>query len=212
MSGNRTDWASVTAGSDHTCARRTTGRLYCWGYDAYGQVGDSGAYTDQHTPVQVFGNRTDWATVTTGAFHTCARRTTNRLFCWGLGGNGQVGNGSNTQEHPTPVQVVGNRTDWTSLTAGARDTCARRTTRRLYCWGQDFRGQLGNGTTTTDDQYTPVQVAGNRTDWAAVAAGEQHTCGIHTDGRLFCWGYDAYGQLGDGGTNTDQPIPVEVIL
>ena len=212
VAGNRTDWATVTGGEQHTCARRTTGRLFCWGYDAYGQLGNGGTYTDRPTPVQVFGSRTDWVTVTAGALHTCARRNTGRLYCWGLGGNGQVGDGSNTQDHPTPVQVVGNRTDWTSLTAGARHTCARRRTGRLYCWGQDFHGQLGNGSATTDDQYTPVQVAGNRTDWARVAAGHDHTCGIRTGGRLYCWGYDAYGQVGDGGTNTDQPSPVEVVL
>ena len=210
VAGNRTDWATVTAGEGHTCARRTDRRLYCWGDDWAGQIGDGGTNTDQPAPVQVAGNLTDWASVTAGYGHTCARRTTGRLYCWGYDGSGQIGDGSGTTEQPAPAEVAGNRTDWASVAAGENHTCARRTTGRLYCWGYDGYGQLGNGSGTTDDQPTPVQITGNRTDWATVTAGSDHTCARRTDRRLYCWGDDSYGQIGDGSATNNPPTPVQV--
>lgn len=74
-------WRKVAGGANHTCGIRTNGRLYCWGQDEEAQLGDGGTNTDQPVPVQVAGNRTDWATVTAGYSHTCARTTTGRLYC-----------------------------------------------------------------------------------------------------------------------------------
>ncbi len=209
VAGGRTDWTTVTAGGVHTCARRSTGRLYCWGSDGSGQLGNGPVTGDQTTPVEVAGGRTDWTTVTAGGVHTCARRSTGRLYCWGADYLGQVGNGEPDADQPAPVQVAGNRTDWTAVTAGFGHTCARRSTGRLYCWGDDSRGQVGNGP-ITGDQPTPFQVAGNRTDWTAFTAGLAHTCARRSTGRLFCWGQDVSGQLGNGPATGDQPTPVQV--
>lgn len=152
-----------------------------------------------------------WRRVDAGRLHTCGIRTDGRLYCWGWDRHGQLGDGGTNTDQPTPVQVAGNRTDWATVAAGSYHTCARRTNGRLFCWGRDAAGQLGDGGTNTR-QPAPVQVAGNRTDWGAVTAGNSHTCARRTTGRLFCWGDDGDGQLGDGGTNTSQPSPVEVVL
>lgn len=210
--GGRTDWASVTVGDGHTCARRTTSRLFCWGRDDHGQAGDGGGVDPSRgTPVQVAGNRTDWSKVTAGSAHTCARRADGRLFCWGFGIYGQRGDGTHLANRGAPFEVLGGRTDWASVSAGGQHTCARRTTGRLFCAGYDGSGQLGVGGGQTD-RATPTQVAGSRTDWSVVSAGGAHTCALRSSGRLFCWGANAYGQVGDGGAAFSQPTPVEVML
>jgi len=206
--GAHTDWTRVSAGGDHTCARRSSGRLYCWGYDSHGQLGDDGTNTAQPAPVEVTGALTTWATVSAGENHTCARRTTGRLYCWGNDGSGQVGNGGLPNEHDTPQPVAGNVTTWTTVATGDFHTCALRSNRRLYCWGADDPfGQLGNDAALVS-QPTPVQVAGNRTDWVSVSAGGNHTCARRTTNRLFCWGNDSFGQLGNGAATGVRPTPV----
>jgi alpha-tubulin suppressor-like RCC1 family protein len=91
--------------------------------------------------------------------HSCARRTTGRLYCWGYGHFGQLGGGTPIEEVHAPVEVVGHATDWTSVTVGTAHTCARKSDGHLYCWGRDGAGQLGNGDTVTADQASPVEVA-----------------------------------------------------
>ena len=110
------DWRQVSAGDgNHTCGVRTSGRLYCWGDDVFGQLGDGGTNTDQPAPVQVAGGATNWTSVNTGGNHTCARKTTGRLYCWGDDGSGQLGDGGTNTDQPAPVQVAGGATNWASV-------------------------------------------------------------------------------------------------
>ena len=210
VSGALTTWTSVSAGSGHTCGRRTNGRLYCWGTDFHGALGDGPVLGDRQVPTLVAGGFTDWRQVTAGlSATTCGLRTNGRLYCWGWDNRGQLGNGTGVTDSESPVQVSGNATNWATVTVGAVHTCATRTNRRLYCWGFDGNGQLGNGPTSTADRHVPGFVSGGGS-WTAVAAGDGHTCGRQTTGRLYCWGWDQFGQLGDDGTNTNQHSPVEV--
>ena len=195
VAGNRTDWMAPTAGQEHTCALRSSRRLFCWGYNAYGQLGD-GTEEDRATPRQVKGGWTNWTQVSAGVSHTCARRATGRAYCWGAGGDGQIGDGGESNR-TAPTQVAGNRTDWASMAAGYYHSCGRRTTGRLFCWGDNPSGQLGIGT-TGDQRLTPAQVAGSRTDWVAVSTSVEHTCARRSSGRLFCWGNNNDGQVGNG--------------
>jgi hypothetical protein len=91
------------------------------------------------------------------------------------------------------------------VSAGSYHTCAIDTNGSLWCWGDNWYGQLGDGTNVGKD--VPVQVSG--TNWFSVSAGDGHTCGIKTDEILWCWGDNWYGQLGDG-TNVGKNVPVEV--
>jgi alpha-tubulin suppressor-like RCC1 family protein len=143
--------------------------------------------------------------VSAGYEHTCAVKTDHSLWCWGANGDGQLGWHHDQQ----PGRGTGER---------ARHRLGRRLRRhlphvrgqdrwRLWCWGANGDGQLGDGTTTSS--LVPVQVSGHATDWAAVSAGFFHTCGVKTDGTLWCWGENTYGQLGDG-TATTSLVPVQV--
>ena len=210
--------ASITAGREHTCARTTNGDAYCWGYNEDGQLGD-GTTTIRTTPVKVLtGAGLTSATVadiTAGADHTCARTTTGDAYCWGNNGNGQLGDGT-TIGRTTPVKVLpgaglasGTIAD---ISVGGPHTCARTTTGDAYCWGWNGHGQLGDGTTT--NRTTPVKVlagAGLTSGTVAdITVGYAHACARTAVGDAYCWGRNAYGQLGDG-TTTSSSTPVKVV-
>lgn len=209
VAGGRTDWVAVTAGGYFTCARRASGRLYCWGADTFGAIGNGAPNTDVGSPVEVAGGRTDWRQVSAGWYHVCARRSTGRLFCWGHDGTAALGNGPGSGNSSSPVEVAGARTDWSTVSAGFSSTCALRTSRRLFCFGSDQYGQLGRGAGFQVGQ-TPAEVAGARTDWAAVVVGVDHACARRTTGNLFCWGRNTVGEIGNGATGANVESPAQV--
>lgn len=213
--GTNADWTMVSTGGYHTCGRRSNGRVYCWGDDQDGAVGDGGGApgTDRSSPTQVAGAHADWTSVTSGITHSCGRRSSGRLYCWGSDIRQGLGNGGgSTASKFAPGEVRGGARDWKSVAAGSYFTCATKVSGRLYCFGDDFYGQVGTGVADQTDNPTPTQVAGGATNWKAATMGNGHTCALRTDGRLFCWGYGFFGQRGDGvsGNNNAQPTPVEV--
>ncbi len=204
-----TGWASVAGGYYHTCATRTDGTLWCWGNNFDGQLG-IGTTTGQDLPQQVTTPAaTGWATVTTGAFHTCAARTDTTLWCWGLNDSGQLGTGT-TVDQDLPQQVTTPAaTGWATVTTGDSHTCAARTDTTLWCWGLNDSGQLGIGTTV--DQDLPQQVTTPATTgWATVTAGSDTTCALRTH-ALRCWGANFSGELGIG-NSTSQDLPRRVLM
>src|SRR5690606_17744511 len=131
------------AGGGHTCAIATTGDAYCWGNGSSGQLGNGGN-TNANTPVRVeAAPDMKFVAIDAGTFHTCAVATTGDAYCWGLGTEGQLGNGGNTNAN-TPTRVEANPgTKFIAIDAGGRHTCAIATTGDAYCWGLGTEGQLG---------------------------------------------------------------------
>jgi alpha-tubulin suppressor-like RCC1 family protein len=101
-----TNATGLEAGLTHACARLATGEVKCWGGNQYGQLGDGSDNNARATPVLVSG-LTDATAMTAGWSHTCARRTSGALACWGAGANGELGNGTNPVFSNTPVAVTG---------------------------------------------------------------------------------------------------------
>ena len=144
--------------------------------------------------------------VAAGAFHTCALTSGGGVMCWGLNGNGQLGDGTTTQRL-APVAVIGLSSGVTAVAAGTHHTCAVTSGGGVSCWGDNIYGQLGDGTTT--QRLTPVAVSGLSSGVTAVAMGTYHTCAVTSVGGVWCWGYGATGQMGDG-TTTERHTPVAV--
>jgi hypothetical protein len=145
--------------------------------------------------------------IAAGNGHSCSVLVNGAVDCWGLNGNGQLGNGMTTTSS-TPVPVSGISTA-TAIAAGAYHTCALLANGTVACWGYDYFGQLGNGMTTASS--TPVPVSGISTA-TAIAAGAYHTCAVLANGTAACWGYNNYGQLGNGMTTAaSTPVPVSGI-
>lgn len=196
-------WASVSGGYDATCAIRTDRTLWCWGNNAYGELG-TGSTTSELSPVQV-GTSAGWASVSVGQESVCGTRTDGTLWCWGQNYSGQLGTGDTTV-HLSPVQV-GTSANWASVSVSYSGACAIRTDRTLWCWGSNLYGQLGLGNYT--DQHSPAQV-GTAASWATVSNQVAATaCATRTDGTLWCWGDNTEGELGIGST-ISQPSPVQV--
>ncbi|MDA3862304.1 MAG: hypothetical protein PF689_00380 [Deltaproteobacteria bacterium] len=193
-------------GDYYGCFTKPDGTAWCWGYNYYGQLGD-GSYTDQPTPVQV-DFLTSVASISAGGGHTCAAKSDGTAGCWGNNEFGQLGDNSGTMDQTTPVQV-NSLTSVASISAGDGHTCAAESDGTAWCWGDNYYGQLGDGSGTMY-QLFPVKVD-SLTSVASISVGWGHTCAAKSDGTAWCWGYNEYGQLGDG-SYTDQPTPVWVYL
>jgi alpha-tubulin suppressor-like RCC1 family protein len=147
------------------------------------------------------------AAIAASTYHTCALTTAGGVLCWGLNEYGQLGDGTTT-DRSTPVGVAGLGSEVAALAADGYYTCALTTAGGVKCWGSNWSGQLGDGTTT--DRLTPVDVAGLGSGAVAIASGGGHTCALLTAGRVKCWGSDHSGQLGLG-TVVYSTTPVDVV-
>jgi alpha-tubulin suppressor-like RCC1 family protein len=159
--------------------------------------------------VGLFAPASAWAAtpkVAAGTYHTCALSSAGAVQCWGYNGYGELGNGTTT-DSTTPVQVLGLTSGVTAIAAGGSHSCAVNGTGGVVCWGHNGNGELGNGTTT--DSSAPVAVTGLASGIIAVASGYQHSCALSSTGAVQCWGFNGYGDLGNG-TTTDLATPVAV--
>ena len=196
---------AVTAGAAHTCALTEGGGIKCWGANDYGQLGD-GTTTDRTTPVDVVGLGNGVDAIAAGNWHTCALTEGGAAKCWGYNGYGQLGDGTTTNR-ATPVDVLGLASAVRAVAAGGGHTCALTEGSGVKCWGANYYGQVGDGTTT--NRTAPADVVGLAGGVRAIASGLWHTCAQTEDGASKCWGYNGNGQLGDG-TTTLRASPVDV--
>ena len=207
VSGLSSGATAVATGWYHTCALTAAGGVKCWGYNAYGQLGD-GTTTDRTTPVDVFGLTGGVTAVAAGVEHTCAVTVAGGVKCWGRNFSGGLGDGTTT-DRTTPVDVSGLSSGVTALSLGSFHSCALTGVGGVKCWGGNYSGNLGDGTTTS--RLTPVDVSGLTGGATAVAAGAGgHTCALTASGGIKCWGLNTKGQLGDG-TTAQQLTAVNVI-
>jgi alpha-tubulin suppressor-like RCC1 family protein len=197
--------AQLTSGVLHACARTPEGAAYCWGGGTSGQLGD-GTSTNRTTPTPVSGLSSGVNSVVAGYQHTCALMTGGSVRCWGRNDLAQLGDGSITNRS-LPVAVQG-LTNVISIGAGTSHTCAVTASGGVKCWGNNNQGALGDGTTATV-RTTPVDAVGV-TGAIAVSLGLSHTCALLANGRVQCWGLNAYGQLGNG-TFTGSITRVDVV-
>jgi len=236
--GGATGTIAIAAGGKHTCALLPGGTVKCWGLNSNGQLG-SGALTGPQTcsgaacsttPAAVPG-LSGVVAVAAGSTHTCALLAGGTVECWGSNAYGELGNATSTGPQTcagnacsaTPVAVAG-LSGATAIAAGNEHSCAL-VSGTVKCWGANFFGELGTATSTGPEtcsggacSTTPVAVSG-LSNAIALAAGGEDTCALLSGGTVKCWGWNPYGQLGDGtsagpqtcGGNACSTMPVAVV-
>jgi alpha-tubulin suppressor-like RCC1 family protein len=202
---------AVSAGSVHTCVLTDAGAVKCWGYNAYGQVGNgTNGQTpggDVLSPADVVGLSSGASALAAGGYHTCAIRSDATAVCWGQNIAGELGDGT-TSNSSVPVTVSAPAAAFTSLEPGFYHTCAITSAGGTMCWGDGDAGSLGNGAST--DSSVPVAVAGASSGTVSISSGRAHSCRVDASGRTTCWGWNLYGQVGNGTTAPSVPSPVAV--
>jgi alpha-tubulin suppressor-like RCC1 family protein len=196
---------AVSAGESHSCAVTSGGAVKCWGGNVAGQLGN-GTTTSSSVPVNVFGLTAGAVEVSAGGQHSCARSSGGAVRCWGSGGSGQLGNGQ-FNASTIPVSVFGLGSGVSGISAGGQHSCAVTSAGAALCWGYNDDGELGNGTNTKSS--APVGVSGLGTGVTEVSAGLAHSCARTAAGALRCWGYNEFGELGNG-TTTKSNLPIGV--
>ena len=197
--------ADLIAAAGNTGCARVAGQLYCWGQSDSGQIGNGSLQTSTvAVPVDLsMLPSLDGVVGTVADF--CAWGG-GKAACWGLGTSGELGDGRvNGSPTPTAVTVVAGVS---AMAAGAGYTCAVITGGNVRCWGRGDLGQLGNGTNTSSLGSVTVAFSGATTA-TAIAAGVWHTCAV-VDSKVYCWGINPRGQLGNG-TTTASNVPVLAI-
>ena len=168
-------------------------RLYAWGRNSAGELGlgNSGFGTSRSSPVQV-GTDSNWNLISKGSYSSMATKTDGTLWAWGRNSDGVLGL-NDTTYRSSPVQV-GSNTNWNLIVVGQNQTIATKTDGTLWLWGKNDYGQLGQNS-SVNNRSSPVQV-GSATNWSQIRVGGSAVLATKTDGTLWAWGSNAYGELG----------------
>lgn len=178
--------------------------MSCWGQNTLGQLGD-GTTIDRAVPAPV-SNLTHAAEISAAGNNTCARLESGFVWCWGANISGTLNGELSNQISVAPVTLSG-VANVVEIAVGGDHSCARLESSDVFCWGNNFFGGLGDG--TTDARLYPVPVIGLE-DAVEVVSGGGYTCVRLNTEAVSCWGYNINGQLGDS-TRTDRFVPTPVM-
>jgi alpha-tubulin suppressor-like RCC1 family protein len=208
---------AVATGNYHTVALDSDGKVYAWGWNSSGQLGDNSTTTSS-VPVAVttsgaLSGKTITA-ITTGVTHTVALDSDGKIYAWGDNDNGQLGDNSTTNSSvPVAVTTSGalSGKTITAIAAGTDYTIALDSDGKVYAWGDNSSGQLGDNSTTDSSVPVAVTTSGalSGKTITAVAGGTKHSLALDSDGKVYAWGWNSSGQLGNNST-TDSSVPVAV--
>jgi prepilin-type N-terminal cleavage/methylation domain-containing protein len=214
--------ATANIGNDHICVI-ASGTTYCYGDNGSGQSGTAtSSYTSSAINISslaAFSGKTITDIESMGD-HTCALTDNNQLYCFGTGANGELGNGANGTINSTPSAVnasgalAGKTILSGSITGSYSNTCILTTDTGInaVCWGSGSNGMLGNNSTTSSN--VPVAVNAGEVpagvSFKSLSTGSSHNCAVATNQKIYCWGWNAFGQLGNEQYITS-PVPVQAI-
>ncbi len=203
---------AVAAGKVHSLAIGSDGNVYSWGYNGFGQLGD-GTTFDSSTPLAItLASGVTATAIAAGSYHSLAIGSNGTVYTWGSNSSGQLGNGTtNESDSPAAITLASGVTA-TAVAGGGAYSLAIGSNGKVYAWGFNSDGQLGNGTTTSSSTPVAITLASGVTA-TAVAAGYAHSLAIGSNGRIYAWGSNSAGQLGNGMSNTSpNPTPAMVNL
>jgi len=215
---------AISAGVYYTCALLDNSDVKCWGYNAYGQLGqestsslgDAGLEMGDNLPAIDLGSGRTALAISAGSAHACALLDNSAVKCWGFNTNGQLGQGSvdhlgdagSEMGDNLPAIDLGSGRTALAISAGSAHTCAVLDNSAVKCWGYNNNGQLGQGSTSNlgdgsgemGDNLTAIDLGSGRTA-LAISAGSAHTCALLDNSAFKCWGQNDNGQLGQGSTS-----------
>jgi alpha-tubulin suppressor-like RCC1 family protein len=206
-------FVTLSVGSYHACALTAAGAAYCWGANRSGELG-TGDTLDPTAPTPVAGGLT-FKVVSVGGEFTCGLTTAGAAYCWGSDFKGEIGRaapqkcgvGLRVPCATTPETVSGGLL-FTDISAGSSTTCAIAADSTAYCWGSNEFEQLGVGASKPQSSAKPLPVAGGLR-FRTIGVGDYYVCGLATDQRAYCWGWNARGHLGVASPEMS-PVPVAV--
>jgi alpha-tubulin suppressor-like RCC1 family protein len=219
----------VAAGIDHSLALTSTGQLYAFGSNSFGQLGiatNSGTTKATSTPalVSLPGASGPVTQIATGGYHSFALTGTGQLYAFGVNVGGELGNTTNVETtiaNPTPalVGLPGASGPVTQIAGGLLHSLVVTSTGQLYAFGLNTSGQLGSSTNNETGKANPtptlVTLPGASGAVTQIAAGQAHSLAVTSTGQLYGFGDNAYGQLGsatNNGTNKPNPTPALAAL
>jgi uncharacterized repeat protein (TIGR02543 family) len=211
---------SSSSSAEHSTTLTSTGRVFMWGYNSNSQLGD-GTTTNRNVPIEItpsfsLASGDKITSLSLGWRHSSALTSTGRVFMWGWNRDGQLGDGTSiTRNVPTEITSnfslpIGEKI--LSLSMGSSHSSAFTSTGRVFMWGYNQFGQLGNGMNV--NRNLPTEITSNFSfsegeKIILLSLGSTHSSALTSTGRVFIWGSNEYGKLGDG-TNTDKNIPTEI--
>lgn len=173
---------------------REANTLWAWGVNTDGGLGDS-TVLNRSSPVTATGGPPIWCQTNTGSLHTIGIKLDGTIWTWGSNAQGRLGDPSVSVRRSSPGTVAGGGTTWCISCAGLFHSSAVKTDGTLWTWGYNGVGQLGDNTIT--NKSSPVTTSGGGTNWCVVSLDNRQTSAIKTDGTLWTWGENGFGQLGD---------------
>jgi alpha-tubulin suppressor-like RCC1 family protein len=180
--------------------------LYGWGLNKYGQI-QLNSTKDKSVPVQCYSEDYDWEDIDAGGNFSAGIKKDGTLWIWGQNEIGQLGT-NDTNHRSSPIQTVA-LASWMQISLGERHSAAIRSDGTLWTWGYNLYGQLGCG--DIYDRSSPTQTTMYGSAWTSVACGEDHTVAIDNSNRLWAWGFNSYGQLGNNSyTHTSSPVQTAI--
>ncbi len=198
--GIQSTWATISAGYNYTLAIKTNGTLWAWGSNSGGRLGN-GTVIDQLQPVQI-GTANNWAKVEAGSVNSFAIKLDGTLWSWG----GSL-NGSDSSNTNFPAQV--GTSTWTDISSNYLHVIGLKTNGTIWAWGSNASGELGRGNNLNiANNYIATQI-GIATNWKAIVAGENHSMALKTNGTLWSWGENDYGQYGNNTTGVSF-VPLQI--
>lgn len=203
------DVIKVATGTAHTCALTSGGTVSCWGRNNAGQLGTN-TVPDADSPQSV-GTLSGIVDIAAHEVGTCAVQDNGDAHCWGDNQDGQLGDGSLDPRSRVPVTVdrfAAGNPQFRQIDVGRRHACALDDAGTAYCWGDDSVGQLGDSGPSSGSSV-PVQVAAGGRTFALLDVGTDTSCATDEQFSVSCWGRNAAGQLGSGGT-VDRDVPTTI--
>jgi len=202
---NLTDIIAITAGENHSLALKNDGTVWAWGDNIEGQLGN-GTKTDSNLPQQI-ENLNGIIAIAAGEYHSLALKNDGTVWAWGWNNSGQYGDGTDTDSEIPKLVSELSFIDVVAIAAGSEHSLFLRSNGQVLACGNNSDGQLGNASNTESNLPIPLGVPFS--DVIAIAASGNISMLLKSNGNVFTWGDNFFGQLGDG-SNINSNIPVQL--